>query len=260
MEDGARRVLAGGSRCLLAVAGPLVTPMSYWFDGASVWLSAPAGSAKVAALRDDPRCALWLGPTWEPGVVVHGAARVFSLRDPLGLALHAPTVTAAAAALALGNVNPRALRVPPRLLPADSAVLKVAVADAAAVPLPALPPGIAPALPTNVPADVRRALAGQRRVMLALAGERGVALVPAALGAGSVLTVPPGAVLPDGGDAVAVLDHGGRGASGLALEGTLAPGPALRATRVTWWRGAELGSAEVPLAATTAPGAITLPD
>jgi hypothetical protein len=232
--------------------------MSYWFDGASVWLSAPAVSAEVAALRDDPRCALWLGPTSERGVVVRGSARVFSLRDPLGLALHAPTVAAAATALALGNASPAALLVPSRLL-AEPVVLKVAVAGATAVSPSPLPSGIAPALPMTVPADVRRALAGQRRVVLASAGVEGIALLPAALGAGSVLTVPAGAALADGGAVVAVLDDGGRDATGLALAGTLAAGPALRATRVTWWRGPELGSAEVPPPA-AGPGVLTLPE
>lgn len=234
----------GGGRCVLVVAGPVVAPLPYWYDGASVWLSLPAGGVQAAALADDPRCALWM--PGDPGTLAHGTARVFSLRDPLGLALHAPTLTAAVAALTLTDPAGLALGL-------DPAVVKVRV-TVEPVHAPALPPGIAPALPMVVPPDVRRALAGRRSPVLATSGDEGVMLRPAGWGAAFVLTA---AALPEGGDVVALLDADG---VGLALSGTLGPGPALRPELVTWWHGTDLGSADVPPPAATVPGAITLPD
>lgn len=240
---GAAIGLPPAGRCLLAASGQQVAPIAYWYDGTSAWMSASASSALVAALQRDADCALWVGD-----VLARGVARVFSLRDPVGLAFHGATIAAAMTALAATNV--RRILDARRLLPTNRVALRVTVAQTEQVSWSAPPPGIAPALPTVVPPDVRRALAGQRQVVLAAQHDR-LQVSPAVWGAGFALTgVRPGT------EAVAVLDDGHLG---VAVAGTVGQG-ALRPERVTWWHGVQVESADVPPLAAAAPGGITLPD
>ncbi|HWH32266.1 MAG TPA: hypothetical protein VNU01_06300, partial [Egibacteraceae bacterium] len=196
---------AGASARLLALASPA------WWDGAGVWMLAPMLAAGAPeALRGRPPCALLLDDG-DGGLALRGSARLFGLHDPVGLALHAPAIAGAMAALALrGAATLR--RALPGTLPREPA-LRVA-ADAMepfAVAAPrAAGGGIAPALPADVPPDVRRDLAGVRDVVV--------------LAAGSILTQRAvwGAGLSLGGARVAagraaVVARSGR--TGLALEG-----------------------------------------
>lgn len=273
-----RDVLERGSRCLLGLhgaRGPVLSPMAYWFDGTAVWMSTPARSVKVSALARDAHCALYVAPPGGegPGAVAGGRARVFSARDPRGLVLHGPTISAAVAVLALRNATSiagylaDAPRIPSRFLPRNRVVVRVVLDDVEAVFPPALTPGIAPALPTVVPPDVRRALAGRRRVALAVLDGETVRLSPAVWRAatdGSLpLDLPVAVDLPTGGHAAVALDADGRGrpteVAGLSLSGTLTGAPALLPERVTWWSGFNVTTADVPAPAST-PGTITLPD
>ncbi len=254
MEGGAELALGRGSRCLLVTRQePIAAPLAYWFDGTSAWMAPPASSPFVAALERDPGCTLWVD-----GILAEGVARVFSLRDPLGLAIHSPTLAAAMAALATTNASTiagyvqGAARQPSRLRPGNRVGLRVSIADAERAGPPPMPPGIAPALPTVVPADVRRALAGRRDVLLATA--EGV--TRAMWAAGFTLTVPNGFPLEPGTEAVAALDADGLG---ISLAGTVTPGPALRPQHASWWHGFAVAEAGVPEPAAT-PGGITLPD
>jgi len=275
---GGRDVLERGSRCLLGLhgaRGPVLSPMAYWFDGTAVWMSTPARGMKVSALARDTQCALYVAPADDEGsgAVASGRARVFSARDPRGLVLHGPTISAALAVLALRNAASiagylaDAPRIPSRFLPRNRVVVRVVLDDVEAVRPPALTPGIAPALPTVVPPDVRRALTGRRRVVLAALDGDTVRLAPAVwragAGAGLPLSLPAGFDLHGGAPAAVALDADSRGrpteVSGLSLSGTLTPGPALLAERVTWWHGSDLTTAEVPTPNSTH-GAITLPD
>lgn len=272
-----RDVLERGSRCLLGLhgaRGPVLSPMAYWFDGTAVWMSTPARSVKVSALARDAHCALYVAPAGDegPGAVASGRARVFSARDPRGLVLHGPTISAAVAVLALRNATSiagylaDAPRIPSRFLPRNRVVVRVVLDDVEAVFPPALTPGIAPALPTVVPPDVRRALAGRRRVVLGILDGDRVRLTPAVwragTGAGLPLSLPLRFDVAHDAPATVALDADGRGrpteVAGLALSGSLTRPTALLPERVTWWHGFELSSADVPTAATSA--TITLPD
>lgn len=284
LDDHVRGVLERGTRCLLALRGlrgPVIAPLAFWFDGTSAWTQAPTGSGAVEVLSREPACALAVHAPGEDelGAIARGRARVFSLRDPLGLALHGPTLSAAMGALAVRNLGSiaasvqGAARAPSRLRPSNRVVVRVTLDEVASAPAPGIPPGIAPALPTVLPPDVRRALAGRRRVLVAVEepGARTPILTPAVWGAGFSLAVAGGWRPPAGTRAAVALDGDGRGRSaqvlGLALAGTLSASdpPALRPERATWWRGFTVEGADVPAPAARGPagtplGAITLPD
>jgi hypothetical protein len=107
--------------------------------------------------------------------------------------------------------------------------------------------GVAPPLPAVVPADVRRALAGRRAVLVAHGTHR-PHLVPATWGEGLTLLGPNGRALDLAGPVAVTVDTGAERpgeARGLTLQGTLAGGR-LTAGRATWWRGLRLESADVP--------------
>jgi hypothetical protein len=200
--------------------------------------------------------------------VAAGRARVYSPGDPLGLVLHAPTILAATAALAAHHTGElsgwvgRAVRSPARLLPRDRVVVRVTLRDVRVVELPAPPPGIGPALPTAIPAEVRRGLAGTREVVLATPDGADLVVIPAVWSAGFRLTLPPRVDLAAGTPVTAVCEvptpDGPGPVAGLALTGTAGPGPVLIPRRARWWSDGTRDEAEVPAARPL--GAVTLPD
>lgn len=254
--------------CVLAChgrPGPLLVPMACWYDGERLWMTTAAISVKARVLARDPDCAL-VAPAVDGGdrVVAYGRARVYGPADPVGLAVHAPVVAAAMSVLVARS--PRGLgghlRDAP-LVPLEWALrrrvaLRVAVDSAHRVTVPPLGAGVAPALPPAVPPDVRRAVAGRRRVTV---GWRrpggGLGMTPGVWGAGfSLTTLEP---LPSGVGVTAVLDADHRDGStpvcGLAVRGIAADG-GLRPERVTWWQGFRARSATVrPVT-----GGVELPD
>jgi len=265
MEERAAQTLHRGGRALLAVRGhrgPVLSPVAYWFDGAGLWFSTPADSVKVAGLLRDPVCAVHVperqdaASDGDGGANARGHGRIFSLDDPRGLVLHGAAITAAVSALAarhaagLRDLAQEALRQPARLLPHSRVVVRMEVEAAQWVRAPRPVAGIAPALPIVVPADVRRAVAGLREVVVAVEDAGGLSLTAATWSAGFALAPTEGEHLPVGALAAVALDSGweekpGR-STGLALAGALAEGPVLRAAAVTWWQGFRLQSADLP--------------
>lgn len=266
----AEDVLDARRRCLLAFAGargPIVAPMAYWSDGAHLWMTTSSSTVKTDRLRRDGTCAVYVPGPDGVGVSATGSARIFRASDPLGLVLHGPSITAAMTALAASNVSSiggyvqDAARVPLRFLPHNRVVVRLRLDDVDTVPEPERPPGVAPALPTVVPADIRRVLSGQRRIVLAVDTPQ-LRVLPAVWGAGFSLRLPEGAALPEGACAAAVVDADPQGrptaVTGLSLRGPITGG-ALRPERATWWEGFELASADVPAPAAGRSG-IVLPD
>lgn len=259
------------TRCVLALRGPrgpIVSPMAFWWDGGAVWMTSSTRAVKVRRLAADPTCTIYVpGAEAEAdGVVVRGRARVYTLGDPLPLALHWPVVSTAMGALAARNVPTLvgyardAPKVPWGWDPAHRVALCVAADEVDSVASPPVARGIVPGLPTTIPADVRRALAGRRRVVLATEGLT-LDLVPAVLGAGNRVNVADGVDLPARARAAAVLDDdpGGRPTQvlGVALRGPLADG-VLTAERATWWHGFKLETVDAPTATTR--GGIEIPE
>ena len=258
-------------RCVLGFAGrrgPLVSPMAFWADGASVWMSTPAASVKAAALRARPDCAVYIPPPvgGGQGLIARGHARVYGLHDPLGLAVHAPVVSAAMAALAarnagtiLGYVQDASV-VPARFRPHNRVAVRIALSDLSSVRAVAPAAGIAPTLPTLVSPGVRRAVSGHREIVLALQHPNGeITVGPAVWGQGFSLDLPPGTPLPEGAAAVAHVGsdpkHRPTQVTGLSLVGQIAGGR-LRPQRATWWEGFKLTTAAV----SQSPPSLVLPD
>jgi hypothetical protein len=259
-------------------------------------MTTSASAVKARVLRRDPVCAVWAPPAreGEPGSVVYGTARIFEPRDPLGLALHGPAVTTAMTALAAGNVPTLVgyaqdlVRLPARWWPQNRVVLRVTIherrelappgsgdapaADAAAADMGAATStdaghptgperGIAPALPTVVPTDIRRGLGGRRSVVLATTDGDELAIAPAVWGSGFSLTVPADHPLPSGASAAAAVDTDPRGrptaVMGASVRGQIDDQGALEPQRVTWWDGFEIETRQIPAAASRG---VTLPD
>jgi hypothetical protein len=265
--------------------GPAITPVACWSDGAALWLTVPRQGAEIAALRGDPSCALWIAPRRHrpgdaqsrddtggdadaAGVAVDGTARIFDVSDPVRLALHAPVITAALAALALTHRSELAgyMRDLPRASGAwmaqRRALVRVRIDRARSRMVPGRITGVGPVLPTELPAAVRRALTGIRQVTLAT--QRGDALMvqPAVWGAGFQLevgtTVRPGADTP----ACIAIDHEPDDrqteGAGLMLRGTVDGGLRFHPDRATWWQGLTSDSTTLRAPATTS--GIVLPD
>lgn len=286
-------VLRAARRCMLAFAGergPLVTPMAFWSDGASLWMATSASSVKaqlaqkagypggVDTLAHETACAVYIPPVAEDipvaedapvstvratgahgfarGLVIHGSARIYTVDDPVGLALHWPVISTAMAALAVKNaasLTGYALdfpRTPLRWLPTNRVAIRVRMERVRPVAPPVPGPGIAPALPGVVPSDIRRVLAGQRQVALATGEGEDVTVQPAVLGAGFALEVEdPSSIMPGMPAVVAMdADPADRPAHvmGLALHGLIAQGPTLAAERATWWHGFDISGARIP--------------
>lgn len=258
-------------RCLLAFhgeRGPLVAPMAYWSDGEHLWMSTSGSTIKAGRLTEDGRCAVYVPGNDGSGVCAQGTARVFSAGDPLRLALHGPAIAGAMTALAASNASSiagyvqDAARVPTRFLPQNRVVLRVRLDEVALVAEPAKPSGVAPALPTVVPSGVRRVLGGVRRVAVAVDEPR-LEVLPAVWSTGYALTPPPGRSFAPGARAAAVIDADGKSRPtevvGMSLRGSISPRGALEPTRVTWWEGFAMTTADVPPPASVG-GGIVLPD
>lgn len=251
LDDAKRMVLAWPGK-----DGPRLAPMAFWWDGRHVWLSTSSSAYKVKAFDADPDCVAWVPPQrdGQAGMHLRGRARVFHPTDLVAMATHGPVVATAQTALAVKNYASvagyvaDAGKVPVRWLPASRVMIRIAVDDRWSVVPPVPGPGIAPALPTAVPPEVRRLLSGRRDVTLATRTEGGLGLVPAAWGAGWTVDLPAGAEIPEGTDVAAVLDHdpGFRPTetAGVSVRGTWRSGR-IQPTSVRWWHGFTQGTAEV---------------
>lgn len=266
-------LLAQATRCLIAYrvsGGPAMTPMACWSDGGGLWMTTSRHAAKVAALRRDPRCAVWIEPSdaTEPGVSIDGSARVYDLSDPIGLALHAPTISAALAALAL--THPSSIggyvrdlpQLPARWMPQQRVLLRVRVERARSRLAPQRRTGVGPVLPSELPAAVRRAVTGTRLVTLATQRHDTLAVQPAVWGSAFRLDVGAGAV-PDGSTPACIVvdahdDPRPSTRIGVLLRGDVDAGFAFHPRRAVWWDGFATGATAVR-APSTASG-ITLPD
>lgn len=269
MTSDPRSVLDRQRRCLLGFptpTGPVLAPMAYWSDGEHLWMSTAGSSMKGRRLREHPECVVYVPASdGGPGACARGAVRVFRADDPVGLLFHGAPITGAMTALAVSNVfslfghAQDVTSIPARWAPHNRAVLRLRLDGVAAVPQPAASSGVAPPLPAVVPSDVRRVLAGQRGIILAVeqrsepgdaAGDTTLSVLPGLWGAGFRLVLPTGASLAPGTRVAAAVhdDPGGRptGVVGLALRGTVDDGGRLRPERATWWRGFRLHTADVP--------------
>lgn len=274
-------LLREATRCMLAFSGehgPLLSPMAFWSDGASLWMSTSASSFKVQRFAKESQCAVYVhGPDEDSrGVVIDGSARVFSLDDPIGLATHWPTISAAMAALAVKNSASLAgyaldlPRVPLRWLPTNRVAVRVRMDRLHAVAPPLPGPGIAPALPGVVPPEIRRGLAGKRQVVVATDQSGMLRIRPATWGAGFSLELSAGPDVPAGTPVVVGLDLDVQSRPsqivGLSLHGTIESQaragagdgkPVLRPERATWWHGFDVSGAQIP---TRPAGGIVLPE
>lgn len=270
-------LLTRARRCVVGAAGgggPEVMSTAFWFDGRALWMAAAAATLPTAARSGESEAVAYVPPVdaGEPGVMVHGRARAYSPHDPVGLVFHTATISAAMTALAVRNPGgvlgslrdaaraPRQWVSSRRLL-----VLRLVAERLTAVDPPDLGHGMAPALPTVVPSDVRRALAGRRRVVLVYSDDTGPQAVPAVWDAGYALRTPPTLRPPAGARAVAAVDgdgdgdgrHGGGRSIGLALEGVIDQQGRLVPDRATSWDAPYSESAEV---SPPIPGGVVLPD
>jgi hypothetical protein len=248
--------LAEITRCLIAFRSthgePQLLSLPCWSDGEALWLTPPGSNLVVESLQRTPGCAVWMGE--ETGLAASGLARVFGAGDLLGLLVHGPVIALAMAAFALRHPREVAPSWAPLHLPVS---VRLALSELRTVEAPLPRPGIAPALPEIVPAELRRHLSGLREVIVAgegAPGERtaGLRVERATWSAGFVLDgdLP---VLPGASIAVAVK----AGAIGVALSGKLDARGALRPTRASWWNGSRTGTAPLSLPPR---GAVTLPD
>ena len=266
-------VLDRAARCVLAFGGrrgPVLSPMAFWADGASLWMATPAQSVKAVALRDRPECAIHVPAPGGLGddAVLSGHARVFGVHDPVGLALHGPMISAAMTGLASRNAGTilgyvqDVRHVPQRFRPHNRVVVRIRIQTSRMVPSAQPGPGISPALPSLVAPEIRRALAGLRNVTLATQDLHGQVLVgPAVWDAGYALEPLDGLPLADGAPAAVHIgaDPEGRPTNvvGVTLVGVLRGGR-LEPTRVTWWDGFKLRTADVPPPTTRS--SVVLPD
>jgi hypothetical protein len=174
---------------------------------------------------------------------------VFHAGDPLGLLTHFPVIALALAGLAIHHSREIVRPWLPLRLPL---AVRLALRDLRAAEPPPSSPGIAPALPEVVPADIRRSLSGLRDVVVAGRSAAGLNLEHARWSAGYVLAGDLPA-LPGHSIAVAVEASG----AGVALSGELDARGALQPAQVSWWSSTCSGSAPV---SPPPRGAVTLPD
>lgn len=262
-------LLSSATRLVLAVrAAPSEAPLArsspFWWDGVHVWLAVAADAAEVERLDADPDCALLVPAAVPDGdhAVVRGRARVYRPTDVRALVLHGGVVAAAMTALAVkeapavaGRLR-EAVRHPSDWRPPTPAAVRIEVRSAAGLGPPSPPPGIVPALPTEVAPPVRRRLAGRRDGVLAADVDGVLALLPVTWGPGFTLAAPEGAVLPASAPATLVLEDGD-GADGhvaLSLAGRVADGR-FTALRARWSTPSGAGAATI-----TPRAGITLPD
>lgn len=266
-------LLADADHCLIAYRvsrGPAMTPMACWSDGGGLWMTSSREAAKVAALRRDPRCAVWVEPPtpFDPGVMIDGTARIYDLSDPVGLVLHGPTVAAAIAALALTHRSSLAgyVRDLPRLpnawQPQNRVLIRVRIDRARSRLAPQRVTGVGPGLPTELPSGVRRALTGVRRVTVATQRGDLLTVQPAVWSAGFQLELAA-AVVPESGTPTCVVADARPLArpstrSGVLLRGTVDGALRFSPERAVWWEGFSSDAAAVR--ARSSASGITLPD
>lgn len=266
-------LLARASHCQLAYGvsdGVAMTPMAYWSDGGGLWMTSSRRAAKIAALRRDGRCAVWIAPPdpSEPGVAVDGRARVYDLSDPVGVALHWPAISGALAGLALRHRSALTGYVqdlpglPSAWLPHNRVLLRVRIDAARGRLAPQRVEGVGPLLPPVLPSGVRRALTGVRRVTLATLDADRIVVRPAVWGTDFRLDVSATAIPAPDTPACVVADSAPSARpsakTGVLLRGTLGPDLRLHPTRAVWWEGFSLDAAPVDLADRSS--AIVLPD
>lgn len=258
------RLLDDSKRLMLAWSGrtvPLLAPMAFWWDGKHIWFSTAGASVKAWALRRDGTCAMYVPPLddGQAGLLLRGTARVFGIDDPLGLALHGGFLAAAQTALMVKNAPEMlgyvvdAPRIPQAFLPTNRVLIRVTVESDEAILPPPIGHGIAPALPTEVPPEIRRILAGQRRIVIATQVDGGLGLMPAVWGAGFSLDVPAGAGLSDRTTATVVVDRdpGFRPTKvvGVSITGAVAVADGsdgrLDPAKVRWWSGFDVQTTEL---------------
>jgi hypothetical protein len=239
------------TRCLVAFRSTQdylqLVSLPCWSDGEALWLAPPGVTPVVEALRHLPNCAVEIGEA--TGLVATAHARVFGADDPLGLVMHGPVIALALATLAIRH--PRQVVRPwlPLRLPV---VVRLALGELQTAERFPSGPGIAPALPEVVPADVRRHLSGLRDVVVAGEHAVGLRIGHATWSAGFVLH---GDLPASPGTPIAVAVQAG--AVGVVLSGELDARNALRPTQVSWWSGLYSGTAPLP---PPPRGAVTLPD
>ncbi|MGH8884836.1 MAG: hypothetical protein ACRDYX_06625 [Egibacteraceae bacterium] len=251
--------LTEATRCLVALRtaqdGLRLASLPCWSDGEALWLARADSDPVVEALRGAPTCAVLIGDLGAE-LTATGLARIFGAGDPLGLLAHGPVIALAMAAIAVRHPREVARAWLPRSQIRPPVAVRLALRELRNVEAPPPRPGIAPALPAVVPADIRRRLSGLRDVVVAGEGAAGLCVERATWSAGFVLAgdlpVSPGKAI-----AVAVEAGSGRGAIGVALSGELDARGALRPVRASWWNGSRTGTA--PLS-TPPRGAVTLPD
>ena len=263
-------VLRGAERCLLVTGGsegPGLTPGVFWSDGHALWLLSTEQKAERDVLRAEPECGVYV-PPHQPGgsaVLVDGRARVYTADEPLALALHGPVISTALAALAATRAGTmlgsrRGLSPLPMVGGlATRVVTRVAVERTTLVDPPTVTSGVAPPLPTVVPADVRRTLAGRRAVVAAVQDDR-LRFGPGIWSTGYAFETVPDVLGPSRRRAALCVDSDETdrlaGPVTLTLQGQAAEGR-LEPLRATWWRGGVTGRAEVT---PEAPGGVELPD
>jgi hypothetical protein len=243
-------------RCLIACAGPhgpLLLPAAHWYDGEELWTTTAADSLLVGALRRAPACTVCV-PSGDVVLTAPADTRVFAADQPVRLAVHAGPIAGALAVLAarhagllLGHTR-EAVLTPARWLPRARAVIRLRVRAPLVRARPEPGPGLAPPLPAVVPPDIRRALAGERRVLVAH-GPGAPELTPAVWDATYGLATSLGRpVLRPGPVAVAaeaVAEPRPEEQRGLVLHGHI-DGGRLVAARATWWRGFAVDGGAVP--------------
>lgn len=260
-------LLRDSPRCLLAVpaggvaptAAPWVVGLPFWWDGSGVWLTLDADSVTARALAERPGCALAVPSVPQdpehPGIVAEATARRYGAHDPLGLVLHSVPVLAALVALSVK----RALHTgsPELAVPDDTVVVRAVLGRLRGARVPQAGPGVAPALPAAIPTEVRRALAGDRRAMLAVHHQGRLRLVPAVVGPAFQLDLGPELdALTGPVPATLVMEAPAARGVGVALHGAFQEGR-LQIEQATAWHGTSFQTVDV---AVVPPGGIELPD
>lgn len=249
--------------------GPTLAAAPAWFDGSAVWCVTSAESEIVAALTAHRVCRVTVGGAGG-GVVADGHARCYGPDLPLATALHGLPILAVLGMIGARRTAPlsAALRNPARVAgawpPAAPAVLRVRITDPYAVAAPTVEPALAPGLPAAVPADVRRAVAGLRRVVVAVRAQPGRLEVAPTTWQGSydvdLAAATWDVTVSDAPRPAAVLLTAAQGeqepSRGLVLTGDLR-GTRLSPQGVRWWRGSQTGSATL---SPSGSDALQLPD
>lgn len=240
VEHASRTALEQATRGLLMAWDDTgvaqVTASAVWWDGDGLWLMVTQTADSPEAPRNGESAVVLLPATSGRGpVALRGTLRVYGFHDPMALVLHWPAVIAATSALALrgapGPWRTRARGLSPRQL-----ALRV-VAESIEVSARIEAATMTPALPVEVPAEVRRALAGVRQVTMFGPGVAAISNVtwgPGLALDGAGVRPGPAAVIADDGET-----------AGIVLQGHVDAQGVLRPQRVRWWSADGNGHADV---------------